>query len=136
MSTGTLASSITATNKFKNQTIKIPTNSENVNTSSSNTAIPLAAALSAAAAAGIGTKAFLDRKENNSVEDDEEEFSEGEENKGLFTENWEGDEEDIKIDYGMEEEQTLDDEDDYSYSADAIIEKYEAVNNSELEAVQ
>ena len=36
----------------------------------------------------------------------------------------------------MEEEQTLDDEDDYSYSADAIIEKYEAVNNSELEAVQ
>lgn len=134
ISSGTLASSVTSTNKFKNQTIKIPTTADPIETSSSNYAIPTAAALSAAAAAGIGAKAYIDRKDNNN--EDEEDFSDGEENEGIYTENWEGNEDDIKIDYGTEENQTLDDEDDYSYSADSIIEKYEAVNNSELEGIQ
>ena len=127
---GTLASSITSTNKFSNQTIKIPTSSEAVTSSSSNMAIPTAAAFSAAAAAGIGAKAFLDKKQREKEESDEV-FGEGSENSGIYSDNWEGSEDDIKVDYGAEEDETLDD--DNSYSADSIIEKYEAVSNEELE---
>ena len=93
-------------------------------------AIPTAAAFSAAAAAGIGAKAFIDKKQREKEENDET-FSDGNENAGFSSENWEGSEDDIKVDYGTEEEETLDD--DNTYSADSIIEKYEAVSNSELE---
>ena len=74
----------------------------------------------------------MDHKENNN--NNMEEFSEGEENSGFYSEEWNGTDDDIKIDYGTEEEQTLDD-DDNMYSADSIIEKYEATNNQELEEV-
>ena len=127
---GTLASSITSTNKFSNQTIKIPTSSEAVTSSSSNMAIPTAAAFSAAAAAGIGAKAYIDKKEKDK-ENSEEAFDDGNENSGFSSDNWDGNEDDIKVDYGTEEDETLDD--DNSYSADSIIEKYEAVSNDELE---
>lgn len=127
---GTLASSITSTNKFSNQTIKIPSSSESISSGGSNMAIPTAAAFSAAAAAGIGAKAFIDKKQREKEENDEA-FSDGNENAGFSSENWEGSEDDIKVDYGTEEEETLDD--DNNYSADSIIEKYEAVSNSELE---
>ena len=127
---GTLASSITSTNKFSNQTIKIPSSSESISSGESNMAIPTAAAFSAAAAAGIGAKAFIDKKQREKEENDET-FSDGNENAGFSSENWEGSEDDIKVDYGTEEEKTLDD--DNTYSADSIIEKYEAVSNSELE---
>ena len=127
---GTLASSITSTNKFSNQTIKIPSSSESISSGGSNMAIPTAAAFSAAAAAGIGAKAFIDKKQREKEENDET-FSDGNENAGFSSENWEGSEDDIKVDYGTEEEETLDD--DNTYSADSIIEKYEAVSNSELE---
>lgn len=127
---GILASSITSTNKFSNQTIKIPTSSEAVTSSSSNMAIPTAAAFSAAAAAGIGAKAFLDKKQREKEESDEV-FGEGSENSEIYSDNWEGSEDDIKVDYGAEEDEILDD--DNSYSADSIIEKYEAVSNEELE---
>ena len=127
---GTLASSITSTNKFSNQTIKIPSSSESISSGESNMAIPTAAAFSAAAAAGIGAKAFIDKKQREKEENDET-FSDGNENAGFSSENWEGSEDDIKVDYGTEEEETLDD--DNTYSADSIIEKYEAVSNSELE---
>ena len=93
--------------------------------------IPTAAALSASAAAGIGAKAYMDHQKNN----ENEEF-EGEENNGYSSEQWNGSEDDIRIDYGTENNNSLDDDDDYSYSADSIIERYEASNRSELEEVQ
>ena len=132
---GSLASSITNTQSYKNQTIKIPTTTGTVEESSANVAIPTAAALSAAAAAGIGAKAYMDYKENHKENEDEEEvYEDGEENNGLYTEEWNGSDDDIKVDYGNEEEATLDDDDDeYKYSANSIIEKYEDGNNLELE---
>lgn len=129
-SSGTLASSITSTNKFSNQTIKIPTSSESISAGTSNMAIPTAAAFSAAAAAGIGAKAYVDKKEREKEEKDGA-FEYGDENSGIYSDNWDGSEDDIKVDYGTEEDETLDD--DNSYSADSIIEKYEAVSNSDLE---
>lgn len=129
-SSGTLASSITSTNKFSNQTIKIPTSSESISAGTSNMAIPTAAAFSAAAAAGIGAKAYVDKKEREKEEKDGA-FEDGDENSGIYSDNWDGSEDDIKVDYGTEEDETLDD--DNSYSADSIIEKYEAVSNSDLE---
>ena len=133
---GKLASSVTSTSSFGNQTIKIPTTPDSIQQSSSGTnmVIPTAAAISTAAAAGIGAKAYMEHKENS--KNDDEEFSEGEENNGFYTEEWNGNDDDIKIDYGTEKEQTLDDDVDDSYSADSIIQKYEAVNSSELESVQ
>ena len=131
---GNLASSITNTQSYKNQTIKIPTTTGTVDEGSTNVAIPTAAALSAAAAAGIGAKAYVDYKENHKESEDEEESSEdGEENNGFYTEEWNGSEDDMKIDYGNEEEATLDDDDDYKYSANSIIQKYEDGNNLDLE---
>lgn len=126
---GTLASSINNIASGQNQTIKVPTIDTPISSgSSSNMAIPTAAALSAAAAAGIGTKAYMDYKTNNKNED---EYEEGNENSGFTSEEWNGTEEDIKLDYGTENQnQYLDSDDDYSYSADSIIEKYEAVNNN------
>lgn len=131
---GNLASSITNTQSYKNQTIKIPITTGTVEEASTNVAIPTAAALSAAAAAGIGAKAYMDYKENHKENEDEEEsYEDGEENNGLYTEEWNGSEDDMKIDYGNEEEATLDDDDDYKYSANSIIEKYEDGNNLDLE---
>ena len=131
---GNLASSITNTQSYKNQTIKIPTTTGTVDEGSTNVAIPTAAALSAAAAAGIGAKAYVDYKENHKESEDEEEsYEDGEENNGFYTEEWNGSEDDMKIDYGNEEEATLDDDEDYKYSANSIIEKYEEGNNLDLE---
>ena len=131
---GNLASSITNTQSYKNQTIKIPTTTGTVDEGSTNVAIPTAAALSAAAAAGIGAKAYVDYKENHKENEDEESYEDGEENNGFYTEEWNGSEDDMKIDYGNEEEATLDDDDeDYKYSANSIIEKYEEGNNLDLE---
>ena len=131
---GNLASSITNTQSYKNQTIKIPTTTGTVDEGSTNVAIPTAAALSAAAAAGIGAKAYVDYKENHKEsEDGEESYEDGEENNGFYTEEWNGSEDDMKIDYGNEEEATLDDDDDYKYSANSIIQKYEDGNNLDLE---
>lgn len=131
---GNLASSITNTQSYKNQTIKIPTTTGTVDEGSTNVAIPTAAALSAAAAAGIGAKAYVDYKENHKESEDEEEsYEDGEENNGFYTEEWNGSEDDMKIDYGNEEEATLDDDDDYKYSANSIIQKYEDGNNLDLE---
>ena len=131
---GNLASSITNTQSYKNQTINIPTTTGTVDEGSTNVAIPTAAALSAAAAAGIGAKAYVDYKENHKESEDEEEsYEDGEENNGFYTEEWNGSEDDMKIDYGNEEEATLDDDDDYKYSANSIIQKYEDGNNLDLE---
>ena len=131
---GQLASSISGTQATRNQTIKIPTVSTPIDTSTkeNNLVIPTAAALSAAAAAGISTKAILDRKNNSS---NNEEYDEGEENRGFYSEEWNGTDDDMNVDYGTEEDAdrtkvVLDDEDDYRYNANSVIEKYENMDDN------
>ena len=105
---------------------KLPTNNNAIHGSSSGSAvIPVIAGLSAAAAAGIGAKAYMDRKNNNDNGDDDFE-----------AEEWSG-EEDLDIDYndGVEEEQYLDDESDFG-TEDEVPEKYGARNNDELADMQ
>ena len=131
---GQLASSITGTQATRSQTIKIPTVSTPLDTSSkeTNLVIPTAAALSAAAAAGIGTKAFMDMKNSSN---NEEEYEEGKENNGFYSEEWNGTEDDMNVDYGTEDDAdrtkvVLDDEDDYRYNANSVIEKYENMDDN------
>ena len=57
--------------------------------------IPLGAGLGAAALAGIGTKAYLDKKEKKEEDSDE-----------LETEEWAN--QDVEIDYGLETEEEAD----------------------------
>lgn len=105
---------------------KLPTNNNAIHGSSSGSAvIPVIAGLSAAAAAGIGAKAYMDRKNNNDNGDDDFE-----------AEEWSG-EEDLDIDYndGVEEEQYLDDDSDFG-TDDEVPEKYGARNNDELADMQ
>lgn len=59
-------------------TVPLPTTKNNNNTSSSSSAIPAIAGIATAAAAGIGTKIYLDKKANNDENyegEDEEEYS-------------------------------------------------------------
>lgn len=94
---------------------KIPTNTTPIKTTSSSnglgSVIPIAAGLSAAAAAGIGAKAYLDHKKNND-NDENDEFG---------AEEWNGDEDNIEIDYDdssdTQTEQYLDDDDSYEYQS-------------------
>ena len=60
--------------------------------------IPLGAGLGAAALAGIGTKAYLDKKNKSSEEDDE----------NIDAEEWEEDADSVEIDYGLENNQESD----------------------------
>ncbi len=113
---------------------KIPTNTTPINTKSSSdglgAVIPIAAGLSAAAAAGIGAKAYLDHKKNNDNDEDDDEFG---------AEEWNGDEENIEIDYDdssdTNTEQYLDDDDNYDYQPETE-EKYGARNSEELADLQ
>ena len=105
---------------------KLPTSNSAIKTGSSGSAvIPVVAGLSAAAAAGIGAKAYMDRK-NNSDNGDDEDFE---------TEEWTG-EDSLDIDYndGVEEEQYLDEDSDFD--AEGEPEKYGARNNDELADMQ
>lgn len=111
-----------------NDYTKIPSSTEPLTSSSSksggSSVIPIAAGLSAAAAAGIGAKAYMDRKRNNADEDDFE------------SEEWTGDESmDIEYEDQSAKEEYLDDSDDYGYQ-DAVTEKYGARNNEELADLQ
>jgi hypothetical protein len=89
--------------------------------------IPIAAGLSAAAAAGIGAKAYMDRKKNNDFNDDEDDDFE--------TEEWSGDDESVNVDYDDSSDTQLDNDDDYSYQAEPE-EKYGARSNEELADLQ
>ena len=116
--------------------VNIPTSADPIRTkinTKDNKMIPLMAGLGAAAVAGLGTKAYLERKENK----DEEEEIEAEE--------WEEDEDlelslvNDNIDLELEESDYLTPTDEYAYAPEtADIEsddegdKYEAVNSSEL----
>ena len=111
-----------------NKYTKIPTSSTPITHPSSGSTgsavIPIAAGLSAAAAAGIGAKAYMDHKKNNENDDDDD-----------FTEEWDGDENSIEVDYDNNENQEnyLDEDDNYGYQE---TEKYDARNNEELADLQ
>ena len=93
--------------------------------SSGSSVIPIAAGLSAAAAAGLGAKAYMDHKKNNS--DDIDEFE---------SDEWSGDEStDFEYDNSATQEEYLDD-DDYTASPETETEKYGARNNEELADLQ
>ena len=112
-----------------NKYTKIPTSSTPITHPSSGSTgsavIPIAAGLSAAAAAGIGAKAYMDHKKNNDNDDDDDDF----------TEEWDGDENSIEVDYDNNESQEnyLDEDDNYGYQE---TEKYDAKNNEELADLQ
>lgn len=109
---------------------KIPESTKPIKSESSGASavIPIAAGLSAAAAAGIGAKVFMDKK-NNSDNGEDDEFE---------TDDW-SDESQIEIDYedseGSIADQYLNDEDDYGYHASSE-EKYGARSNEELAELQ
>ena len=108
---------------------KIPTSSRPITSTSSgggSAVIPVVAGLSAAGAAGIGAKVYMDRKNNTSNGEDE-----------IETEEWSG-EDKLNLDYddSSDTEQYLDADDDYGYQADDQIEKYDARNNEELADLQ
>ena len=130
-SNGALTSAITNTRSYKNSTIKIPTPSDPIeSTAKNNVVIPTTAAFSAAAAAGIGAKAYMEHIKEKSNDSDEEAFDDGTENDGIYAEEWNGNDDDISLDYGNDQSEDL--EDDYSYSADSIIQKYESTGLEEM----
>ncbi len=95
--------------------------------STGNSIIPIAAGLSAAAAAGLGAKAYMDRKKNDEY-DEEEDFD---------TEEWDEDADNLEIEYNdsSEKEEYLDEDDDYGYQA-MENEKYGARSSQELADLQ
>ena len=105
---------------------KIPSSSTAIKSKSSSGSaiIPIAAGLTAAAAAGIGAKAYLDRKNNNDVGDDE-----------VYGDEWDGDE-NLEIDYGTSGEDQYLDDDEYGYQATENTESYSARTNDELADIQ
>ena len=121
---------------------KIPTSQTPItqkNSGGLGSVIPIAAGLSAAAAAGIGAKAYLDHKKNNENDDADEEFNVEDDN--FETEEWNGDENNIEIDYDdssdTQTEQYLDDdEEDFNSYESEPEEKYGARTNEELADLQ
>lgn len=109
---------------------KIPTSSKPITTtsrSSGSTVIPVVAGLSAAAAAGIGAKVYMDRKKNN----ENGEYDE------IDTEEWTGEDSlNLSYDDSSDTEAYLDDDDDYSYQREEQTERYDARNNEELADLQ
>ena len=109
-----------------NKYTKIPTSTTPIKKAPSkgggSAIIPIAAGLSAAAAAGIGAKAYIDRK-NNSDNGDEEDFED----------DWsENDSANLDYDDTTENEDSTYLTDDDAYAG----EKYDARNNNELEDLQ
>ena len=112
-------------------TITPPNNTKETSSNSGGGSriIPIAAGLGAAAAAGLGAKAYLDRKENtDNGEDDEWDTEVDEGNKPI----------DINYDNKSEEgESVLEDDDEYTTSDDEeIVERYDARANEELADLQ
>lgn len=116
-------------NKYKLPTSSRPTTTpQTPTTSKGNSVIPVLAGLSAAAAAGIGAKAYMDRKKNNDNESEEE----------FKSEDW-SDNNDINIEYQepvTQEAETLEFDDvNDNYEVEAP-EKYGAKTHQELEDLQ
>lgn len=112
-----------------NKYTKIPTSSTPITTQPTNkskgtsSVIPIAAGLTAAAAAGIGAKAYMDHKKNNESEEDDD----------INAEEW-SDEYNTSTD---DEQQTeyLEEDNNYSYEEEPE-EKYGARSNEELADLQ
>ena len=117
---------------IKDNYTKIPSSSEPITSSTSKgkgTIIPVIAGLSAAAAAGIGAKAYLDRKQNNENEEVEE----------LETDDWSGEEKlDLEYDDNKVPVAYLDDDDDEEEDTieEQQPERYDAKTNEELADLQ
>ena len=120
---------------IKDNYTKIPSSSEPITSSSSKgkgTIIPVIAGLSAAAAAGIGAKAYLDRKENKQNEETDD----------IETENWSGEDTlDLEYDDDKVPVAYLDDDDDdeneeSSENTELQPEKYDARSKEELADLQ
>ena len=111
-----------------NKYTKIPTSTTPIkkptSKSGGSAVIPIAAGLSAAAAAGIGAKAYIDRKNNSDNGDDEEEF-EDDWSEGTSTIDYAD-----NIENTDEEEKFLSDDDMYEE------EKYGARSSEELTDLQ
>ena len=109
----------------RGRTTKIPTSSVPIQPtvkSTGNGVIPIAAGLSAAAAAGIGAKAYIDHKNNSSYDD-------------IDTEEWSEDDSLLEIDENNENEsEELSEEDEYTHQEET--EKYGARSNDELADLQ
>lgn len=117
-------------NKYKLPTSSRPTTTTTQPTTSSkgNSVIPVLAGLSAAAAAGIGAKAYMDRKKNNDNESEEE----------FKSEDW-SDNNDINIEYQepvTKEAETLEFDDVNDNYEVETPEKYGAKTHQELEDLQ
>ncbi len=118
--------------KIPSSTTPIKTTPTTKNGNNGSYVIPTVAGLSAAAAAGIGTKAYLDNKSNNYNGEDSDEIE---------TEEWAG-ENDVEIEYddNAEKEAYLDEDDEFGYTdtdtATEETEKYDARNNTELADLQ
>ena len=116
-----------------NEYTNIPTSASPITTTtttgSKKSIIPVIAGLGSAAVAGIGTKAFLDKKEESSEE--VEDFD---------TDEWTEDEQiDMEYNEAMDEDRDyLDPSDEIAYQEgeEEPTESYEAVNRSELASMQ
>ena len=106
----------------RGRTTKIPTSSVPIQPtvkSTGNSVIPIAAGLSAAAAAGIGAKAYIDHK-NNSISNDD-----------IDTEDWSEDDSLLEVeDNNSNTNEELSTEDEYSYQQST--EKYSTRDTSEI----
>ncbi len=117
-------------NKYKLPTSSRPTTptTQPPTSSKGNSVIPVLAGLSAAAAAGIGAKAYMDRKKNNDNESEEE----------FKSEDW-SDNNDINIEYQepvTKEAETLEFDDVNDNYEVETPEKYGAKTHQELEDLQ
>ena len=118
-----------------NEYVNIPTSSTPITTppqttKPKNTIIPVIAGLGAAAIAGIGTKAYLDKKEKEKDEDEIEVLDDEEWNNtdSLELDYTDGNNAEEEIDYITPTSQ-------YAYQEEPI-ERYKAVNSSESESMQ
>ena len=119
-------SNIASSSPINIPTSSTPITSTNTRGSSGSSVIPLAAGLGAASIAGIGTKAYLDRKENK------EENNES----SIDMEEWEEDIDSVNIEYDEDmESDYLSPVDEYAYQEEPQ-ESYQAVNSSELASMQ
>ena len=109
--------------------IKIPTSSEiptvKATQNKNNSVIPIVAGIGAAAAAGIGAKAYLDRKNNN----DNDEY-----NDEIRAEEW-TDNDNLNLEYEKPKQETEYLDDEYTYETQPV-EKYDAKENDELEGLE
>ena len=118
---------------------KIPSSTTPVQTqksSGSSSVIPIAAGLSAAAAAGIGAKAYMDHKKNNETGDEDDEYEDDDfATDDWDTDNWDADEDTLDLtSETSNDDGLLSDDDAYTYQESE--EKYEARSSQELADLQ